>query len=139
MKRFITPIFLACAGSVSALIGAAILLAPRTFFAANDIVLGADPNLMSEIRAPGGLLLVAGMIMIASGLTGRLTRPALMIAAIGFGAYGVSRLVSIVFDGMPSSILLAALIVELVFALAAWVLIIRQRKTTAMGRKGVPA
>ncbi|MEL7541792.1 MAG: DUF4345 domain-containing protein [Pseudomonadota bacterium] len=136
MRRLVTPTFLAIAGAVAAAIGAAILFAPHSFFAANHIMLGTDPNLMSEIRAPGGLLLVAGVFVIAGAFISRLTRVSLMVAAIGFGAYGASRLVSVALDGVPSSALLSAMVVELVLALLALVLIIGQQRRTASNVKG---
>ncbi|MEM7460121.1 MAG: DUF4345 family protein, partial [Pseudomonadota bacterium] len=64
------------------------------------------------------------------------TRVSLMVAAIGFGAYGASRLVSVALDGVPSSALLSAMVVELVLALLALVLIIGQQRRTASNVKG---
>ena len=136
MRRFITPIFLAVAGSIAMLIGAAILFVPHAFFASNQIVLEADPNLMSEIRAPGGLLLVAGLFVLVSGFVRRLTLAGLLVAAVGFGAYGGARLLSIAFDGLPSATLLFAMLLELVVALAAWALATRRRKASMTPSQG---
>jgi len=53
---------LVTSGLIAATIGASILLAPAQFHASNGIELAADPNLLSEVRAPGGALLVLGVL-----------------------------------------------------------------------------
>ena len=114
MKYPLTRIFLALSGTIAALIGVSVLFIPHTFFATNHIMLGTDPNLMSEIRAPGGLLLATGVIMICGAIMQSVLRAALLTSAVVFSMYGVSRLVSLALDGMPSSSLMGALIIELV-------------------------
>ncbi|MEM9005163.1 MAG: DUF4345 family protein [Cyanobacteria bacterium P01_F01_bin.86] len=46
-------ILLFVAGVILLLVGAATLLQPHAFFAAEGIMLGHNPTLLSEIRAPG--------------------------------------------------------------------------------------
>ena len=58
------------AGATAFSIGAAILIFPAAFYTSYGITIGSDPSLLSEIRAPGGALLVMGLFM----LTG-LVRP----------------------------------------------------------------
>ena len=52
-------------GAIAASIGASILLDPAGFHAGHDIVLGSDPSLLSEVRAPGGALMALGLLMLA--------------------------------------------------------------------------
>ena len=136
MKRFITPLFLAAAGGIAIVIGAAILFVPRAFFATSQIILEPNPSLMSEIRAPGGLLLVAGLFILAGGFVRRLTEPALMIVAIGFGAYGSARLISIAVDGLPSGSLVFATILELACAVLAAILIVQRQNPATLRHDG---
>ncbi len=136
MRRFMTPIFLVVAGAIAILIGAAILFFPRAFFATNHIVLAADPNLMSEIRAPGGLLLIAGLFVLASGFVHKLTQLGLMVSAFGFGAYGGARLISLAVDGLPSETLLFAMVLELVLAVMALALALTRQNQVATGVQG---
>ena len=125
MNKPFTRAFLGVAGAIAMLIGGAVLLVPHAFFATNHITLGTDPNLMSEIRAPGGLLLATGLIMIAGAAMQSLLRAGLLTAAVVFSMYGVSRLVSAVLDGMPSGSLVSALGIELAVGMIAIILIMR--------------
>lgn len=123
MKYPFTRVFLALSGAIAAIIGISVLFIPHAFFATNHITLGTDPNMMSEIRAPGGLLLAAGVVMICGAVMTSLIRAALLTGAVVFSMYGVSRVVSLVFDGFPSSSIISALVIELVVGGIAAVLI----------------
>jgi hypothetical protein len=52
----LTSIFLTVSGLLLLAIGSTILFVPHAFYASDGIVLGNNPSLLSEIRAPGGLL-----------------------------------------------------------------------------------
>ncbi len=123
MRYPISRLFLALSGAIAVAIGASILLIPHIFFETNHITLGSDPNLMSEIRAPSGLLLATGVVMICGAVRETLLRKALLITAIVFSLYGFSRLVSLALDGVPSSSLIGAMIIELVVGAIAVLLI----------------
>ena len=125
MRRPLARSFVAVSGAIAVLIGVSILFAPNAFFAMNHIALADDPNLMSEIRAPGGLLMASGVVMICGAIMRSLLRAALLTSAVVFGMYGVSRVVSVVFDGAPSSSLVGALGIELLFGLIAASLIVK--------------
>jgi len=120
-----TRLFLALSGAIGAVIGLCVLFIPHAFFASNNVTLGVDPNLLSEIRAPGGTLLIAGAITIYGAIRTRFLRIALFIGAVLFSSYGVSRLVSLFLDGIPSSTLIGALMIELVFGAIATFLTIK--------------
>ena len=95
-------------------IGAALLLDPTSFHAANGIQLGSDVNLLSEVRAPGGALLGFGLLTGAGAFVRRLTFASTLIGAAIYLGYGLSRLVAMGLDGMPSSALLGVTALELV-------------------------
>lgn len=115
--RVIARTSLGLAGVVAGLIGASILVAPQAVFAGNGVVLSADPSLMSEVRAPGGLLLIAGVYLLHQAFLSRRLQLALVVGAAVFGAYGMSRLLSVALDGVPSTSLIAATAVELAIAI----------------------
>lgn len=115
--QMLTRTSLGLAGAVAGFIGAAILAAPQAFFAGNGVELNANPSLMSEVRAPGGLLLIAGVYLLHQAFVSRHLRLALIIGASVFGAYGMARLLSFALDGVPSTSLIVATVVELAIAI----------------------
>ena len=114
MKRYIIPILLSLAGGLLLAIGVAILLQPHAFFAASGITLGNEPGLLSEVRAPGGLLIGCAIVILLGAFRRSITHHALILAAMVYGLFGISRLVSIVLDGLPSSSIIGATAAELI-------------------------
>lgn len=107
-------ILLNVAGVILLLVGAATLFQPQAFFATEGVILGSDPNLLSEIRAPGGLLIGCAIAILLGTLRQTITQTPLILAAIVYGSFGLSRLLSMVLDGVPSSSLVGATAVELI-------------------------
>ena len=70
---------LVVAGAVAVVIGAAVLLTPVAFSESYGIVLGADPDALSERRAPGAGLLVVGGLLVAGAFVARLRFTALLV------------------------------------------------------------
>ena len=114
MKRPMTRILLSVSGALLFVVGAATLLQPHAFFAANGATLGNEPSLLSEVRAPGGLLIGCAIVMLLGALRQSISQHALILAAMVYGSLGVSRLVSMVFDGLPSVSLVGATATELI-------------------------
>ena len=54
------------AGALLILVSTFILASPADFYASNSIELGANVNLLNELKAPAGLLLAAGLFMIGA-------------------------------------------------------------------------
>lgn len=107
-------ITLGIAGLAALGIGLAIVTAPASFYATYGITLGGDPNLLSELRAPGANLAVLGMIILAGAFRPNMARLSAFLGATVFLAYAFGRIVSMVLDGMPSSGLVQATLIELV-------------------------
>ena len=135
MTQPLSRVVLALAGVMAVFIGGALLVSPHAFFAMNHIELGDDPNLLSEIRAPGGLLLTAGAVMIAGVAMRRLTPIGLVTAAVVYCSYGASRLIGILLDGAPSSSLIGAMMIELVVGVLTAVLVARADKNEPTARQ----
>lgn len=128
MRQFLFKGLAAVSGLILIGIGAALLFAPHSFAASNGIVLDGGPNQLSEVRAPGGLLLVGGVIVLAGGFRQHLLKISLGVASLIYGSYGLSRLWSMVSDGLPSATLTQAAVLELIlgaFSLAALLILHR--------------
>jgi hypothetical protein len=114
--KFLTVIFLSVSGLLLLAIGCTILFVPHAFYASDGIVLGNDPRLLSEIRAPGGLLATSGLFILAGVLRPTLRSLAFILTILVYGSFGLSRLLSFYLDGMPSNSLAIATVIELVMA-----------------------
>ncbi|MBY4891927.1 DUF4345 domain-containing protein [Rhodobacteraceae bacterium N5(2021)] len=107
---------LGVAGVTALGIGLAILAAPHAFYASYGITLGADVNLLSELRAPAAGLAVLGALMLM-GIWREAWRDVSIVAAFTvFLAFPAGRVVGLIVDGIPSGSVLAALGLELAIA-----------------------
>ena len=127
MKNTMTVIYLVIAGLLVLAIGGGILLAPHAFHGSNGITLGNNPNLLSEIRAPGGLLASSGIVILIGAFRMQLRSRALQLSVLVYGSFGTARLASMVLDGMPSPAIVGATLLELVVALFGLVILWRAR------------
>ncbi len=123
---------------IALVIGASILFAPAWFHGFNGIELGADPSLLSEVRAPGGALMVLGALMGVSLFVPSFTQTSTLIAAAVYLAYGLSRLLSLGLDGMPSPGLLGATALELAIGVACVSALLRARPRRGSSPSRVP-
>ena len=120
-----TRALLVTSGLIAAAIGASILFVPEAFHASNGIELASDASSMSEVRAPGGALLLFGVLMIVGVFQRAFTFASLTIAAAVYLSYGLARLVSVAFDGMPAPGLVGAIAIELGLGAACAVVLLR--------------
>ena len=73
-------------------------------------------SLLSELKAPAGLLVITGSLMIVGSARSRLAKAALTLGGLVYGSYGLSRIFSLILDGWPSQALIIATAIELVLA-----------------------
>lgn len=111
-------VLLLVAGAMLILIGTLIIASPVDFYASNGIELGTAPSLLNELKAPAGLLLAAGLFMIAAIFVRKQTDTALWLAALIYLSYAGSRFVSMALDGVPAAGLVQAAALEGVVGLA---------------------
>ena len=109
----VLKIVLFVSGLIAASVGGAILLMPADFYASNGIDLGGQVSLLNEIRASGGVLLAAGILIISGSFVANLTFTAVVIASLLYLSYGLSRILSFTIDGMPSDGLVQAAALEI--------------------------
>lgn len=105
---------LTVAGLTATTIGLSITFLPSVFYASYGIELDADPNLLSEIRAPGANLAALGFVMLGGVLRARWFSTARLIAITVFFSFALGRLVSWSIDGTPDSGVIVALAIEIV-------------------------
>ncbi len=105
--------FLAITGVLVVFVGGSLLLDPVGFEASAGLQLGRDASLLSEFRAPGGALLAGGIVIALGAFISRMAPLSTLVAAVILLSYGLSRIVGIALDGIPSATLLAAMAVEL--------------------------
>ena len=117
------------AGSLLVLIGALITLSPIEFYASNSIEIGANVNLLNELKAPAGFLLIAGLFIAGAVFSSRLADPALWLATLIYLSYAVARLSSAVVDGMPVEGLVTAGVIEAVIGLLCLSILIARHRT----------
>jgi len=118
---------LTLSGVVGFGIGLAALFWPDTFFGSTGIDLGADVNLLSEVRAPGMALVTFGLFLLLAVIRPGLRKVALWAGAMLYLSYGGGRIIGIVLDGIPHFNLQAALGLELVIGLLCIYVLWRQR------------
>lgn len=133
MKNPTTTLYLAIAGLLLVGIGSAILLAPHAFHGSNGIAIGDNPNMLSEIRAPGGLLASSGLLALTSVFRPGSRVFATQMATLVYGSFGMARLVSIYQDGMPSNSIVGAALIELTIAALGVAILWRHKPSATSG------
>ena len=131
MNNRFTLMFLFLSGLLLLAIGSAILLAPHAFHGSNGIVLGDDPSLLSEVRAPGGLLAASAALILLGTIRRSLRSLAMILTVLVYGSFGLARLLGLALDGMPSSGLVASTAIELIVAAIGLVILSRSGATSA--------
>lgn len=126
-----TRAYLTVAGLIGAALGTMILFVPVTFYAGYGIDPTGQVNLLNELRSHGLSLIGAGLFIASGAFLPRFASAATIVAVALFLSYGLSRLIAVVLDGVPSSSLLAAAGVEIVIALIGLGLILRSRRAIA--------
>lgn len=106
-------------------IGCSLLFFPVAFEASAGIHVGDNVSLLSEIRAPGGVLITGGVIIVSGVFVSTLTHTSLLISTLIYLSYGISRIIGVIADGFPHKALLIALFVELLVGLISLFVFIR--------------
>jgi hypothetical protein len=121
-------VLLVISGLILVGVGGSILFIPVAFFAANGIDLAGNFSLLSEIRPPGGALLAGGIVIISGAFTIQLTFTSLVLSTLIYLSYGLSRILSMVIDGIPDGTLVMATGLEMILGLIGVFALIRYRE-----------
>ena len=131
MSLYITRGVLLASGLIATCIALMILLAPGAFYAGYGIDTSGDVNLVNELKAPAGALLLAGLFMMAGIFKPKLTVPSLAVAATVYLSYGLSRILSVAIDGVPHGGLVSAAVIELAIGVICITDLVLHRKKSA--------
>ena len=115
-------------GLIAAGIGGAILFTPVAFHASSGIELGRNVSLFSEVRAPGGALMASGIVIMLGAFIAELTFSSIVISLMMYLSYGISRILSMLIDGMPDEGIVVAALVELVVGLVSIFALLKYRE-----------
>ena len=119
-------------GWVAALIGVFIVVEPVTMLSPYGLQPELSNSLLSELRAPGGLLFFCGLAILYSAFTPNLRERGLYLSVMLYGSYATGRLLSILVDGMPQMEILAALTIESMLCGLSFAAIRSQHNTPAL-------
>lgn len=97
------PLSLAVSGLIAVGVGLSILIVPHAFYASSGIILGDDATMLNEVRAAGGPVFAVGLFALTSLFRTQWAGAALATSATLYLAYGLSRSISLVLDGLPST------------------------------------
>lgn len=108
-------VMLIISGVLLLIIGGSYVFTPIEFFSsANQTDLSGQVNLLSEIRAAGGGLLLGGIIIIMGAFKANMTYASTMVSIVIWTGWGLARFVGMSVDGTPNEGILMATFFELV-------------------------
>lgn len=106
-----------CISGLTAIgIGCMIMLSPHVFYASYGIILGENPSLLSELRAPAAGLTTLGILMLLGIWRSALAQLAVASTLIVFLTFPAGRFIGLAVDGIPSSGIIGALLLEIAIA-----------------------
>lgn len=99
-------------------IGASYMLTPIEFYAsANQTDISGQVNLLSEIRAAGGGLLLGGIFVIMGAFKPNLAYTSTFISITIWLGWGIARLVGFAADGLPNEGIITATVFEILIGI----------------------
>ncbi|MFY0598570.1 MAG: DUF4345 domain-containing protein [Cyclobacteriaceae bacterium] len=116
-KSKLVKALLVVSGMIGMGIGGALLFAPVAFEASVGVSLGRDINLLSELRAPGGMIVIAGVLIMLGVFISRMTPISVFLSCLFYLSFGLSRVVGMILDGIPNQSILTSAIIEMVIGL----------------------
>lgn len=100
-------------GWVAVLIGSFTVINPVSMLASYGLQSDLSAALLSELRAPGGLLTASGLAIVQSSLSADSFQRGLTLSVMVYGSYGSVRVLGILLDGIPATEILMATAIEL--------------------------
>lgn len=128
-SSFGTHALLLGSGLIAVGVATIILFAPGDFYAGYDIDISSNVSLVNELKAPAGVLLIAGLLMLVGVFRAQATVLSLTTATTIYLSYGLSRFMSMAIDGVPHSGLVGAAVLETGIGVICFLDLTRYRKT----------
>lgn len=89
------------------------LVDPIGFYTFSGLKLPDDPGLLSGVRGTGGILVVSGIVVGLGAFRHAWSRTSVVLAAVVFLSFGLSRLLGIALDGYPGAEVIQGIVIEL--------------------------
>ncbi len=124
----LVKVLLFVSGIIGIGVGSALLFDPVGFEASAEINLAGNVNLLSEMRAPGGALLAAGVLILLGGFIPKLTQTSILLSSLFYLSYGLSRVVSIIIDGVPNESLVVVTVVEIIIGIISLAMLVNRHR-----------
>ena len=121
-------------GLIATGVGGLILFTPQTLYVASGIELGHNIIQLSEVRAAGGALFASGVLIMSGAFVARLAFTSAMVSTVLYLSYGVSRVLSMAIDGMPSDGLVQATVLEMAIGLTGVFVLVKYGYSDRIGR-----
>jgi len=103
------------------------LIDPISFFNFSGLLLSTDAGLLSEARGAGGAILGFGILIFLGAFKKNLSYTSTITAMILFLGFGMARIISLVIDGNPGSMIFQGIIGEFFMGLLALFALIKYR------------
>ncbi|MDJ0941617.1 MAG: DUF4345 domain-containing protein [Woeseiaceae bacterium] len=126
-----TGLVLVPSALIAIAIALTILFAPDVFYSGYGIEVVGNATLANELKAPAGTLLIAGLLMFAGVFRRDLAVFSLATATVVYLSYGLSRVISIVLDGVPHSGMISAAGIELLVGAICLATLLQTRRANA--------
>ena len=120
-------ILLIVCGGIGGLVGLEMLVAPVSMYATVGIDVAGLTNLLSDLRASGGALLLCGILIASGAFVEGLAFSSTLLSSILYLGYGLSRSVAILIDGVPADTLIVVAMIEVILGLASITALIKFR------------
>ncbi len=104
---------LLCYGGGARLVKPAGSFCLQTYLAKPGIRLEDDPDMASEMRSDGAVLLVAGLVAFLGAVVSDARTASVAVVAVIFGGFAVGRLLSLALDGKPNKDLVQGTFAEI--------------------------
>jgi len=114
-------------GALLIILGLWRLINPIAFFEFSGLVLSADAGLLSEARATGGAVVGLGLLIVLGAFKEKLTYTSTITAIVVFFGFGIARVIGVIIDGNPGSMVIQGLVSEFVAGLIALFAFIKYR------------
>jgi len=88
-------------GWVAVLIGSFIIMDPVSMLGSYGLQGELSAGLLSELRAPGGLLFICGLVIVACASRPSTVHTGLLLSIMVYGGYGSVRVLAMLIDGLP--------------------------------------
>jgi len=129
LSSYLIKGLLLISGLLAAGIAATIIFAPDAFYAGYGIDTGSNVSLVNELKAPAGMLLIAGLLMLIGVVRAEFIVASLGTASLIYLSYGLSRLLSMAIDGVPHNGLVSAAVLEISIGVISVLVYMRLRKS----------